>query len=369
MGGALLRAAERGVKIQLLVDGLIGAVNFGVHPLPYALGNHENIEIRYYNPINFLAPQKLNARLHEKYLIADDRCLILGGRNISDEFLTPQDHPAYNTDRDVMLFSDMPGEHTGIAQVKSYFDSLWDSPWCAARFENAGDEEKISKCRNEMERALAEKEKVISRQKKSDFFVPVEKSLLLHNPIVPGVKEPWVLDGLCALMEKAKEEIHLQSPYFVLDRRMEKALQKIDALPSELILYTNSMASGNNIMASSDYLWQRERVKKLAGPLYESQADDSSHVKAMAIDDHICVFGSFNFDMRSAYIDTEVMLAVYSEPLNEKMMAYVEDARAVSRLADEENAENIIPEKAMPWQKKAIIYGLSLLVFPIRCLL
>ncbi|MBE5770417.1 MAG: phospholipase D family protein [Clostridiales bacterium] len=367
MGGALLRAADRGVKIQLLVDGLIGAFNFGNDPLPYALGSHENIEIRYYNPVNLLEPQGLNARLHEKYLIADEKCLILGGRNISDEFLTPEDHSAYNADRDVILFAEETGKNTGVAQVKDYFDALWNSPWCISRFERGGNEEKIRESRAEMTRLLEARKSRPSEN--NDFFVPVEKCLFLHNPVAPTVKTPWVFDGLCALMENAKKEIHQQSPYFVLDRRMEQALEKIDALPTELTLYTNSMASGNNIMASSDYLWQRDRVAALDGLLYESQTDHSSHVKSLLIDDDLCVFGSFNFDMRSAYIDTEAVLAVYSKPLNEKMTEYVADARALSRTADAEAEDWMAPEKSMPWQKKAIIYGLSLLVFPIRFLL
>ena len=64
---------------------------------------------------------------------------------------------------------------------------------------------------------------------------------------------------------------------------------------------------------------------------YELQAPRSMHTKAMLVDGDISVFGSFNFDMRSAYSDTEVMLAVKSEPLNDRMEAYMLDMRALAR--------------------------------------
>ena len=63
---------------------------------------------------------------------------------------------------------------------------------------------------------------------------------------------------------------------------------------------------------------------------YELQAPRSMHTKAMLVDGDISVFGSFNYDMRSAYADTEVMLAVKSEPLNDLVEAYMLDMRAMA---------------------------------------
>ena len=75
---ALLDAADRGVKVRIVVDGLVGRLNFLGGDLGYALGTHENIEIRFYNPVNLLAPWGLSARSHEKYVIADGRAFLLG---------------------------------------------------------------------------------------------------------------------------------------------------------------------------------------------------------------------------------------------------------------------------------------------------
>ena len=82
---ALLNAADRGVQVRLIVDGMFGLIHLRADPLAYALGSHPNVEIRFYNPIDFLHPDRLNARYHEKFFVIDDAWLILGGRNVSDE--------------------------------------------------------------------------------------------------------------------------------------------------------------------------------------------------------------------------------------------------------------------------------------------
>ena len=82
VAAALLDAADRGVQVRIVVDGLVGRFNFWGGDLGYALGTHPNIELRYYNDLNLLAPWGLSARYHEKYVIADGRAFVLGGRNL-----------------------------------------------------------------------------------------------------------------------------------------------------------------------------------------------------------------------------------------------------------------------------------------------
>ena len=133
VAAALLAAADRGVRVRVVVDGLVGRLNFLGGDLGYALGTHPNIEVRCYNPVNLLAPWGLSARFHEKYVIADGRTFVLGGRNISDEFLTPEEHPDYNYDLDVLMCSG-PG---GAAEaLRAYFDRLWEER-CAPAYEQA----------------------------------------------------------------------------------------------------------------------------------------------------------------------------------------------------------------------------------------
>ena len=375
IGAALLRAADRGVKVEILVDGLIGAINFRGRDLPYVLGAHENIEIRYYNPLNVLDPDGINARLHEKYLMADESCLILGGRNISDEFLTPVGHPSYNDDRDVMLWADVPGPGTGVSQMNAYFDALWTSAYTVSRFETGGNADTTAAAQADMERLLAEteaeKETWFALIEAEGFTVPVERTVLLHNPVEPEAKAPLLLDALGCLMSGAKERVWLQSPYFVLNGHMQSALAGASAGGAQVRLYTNSISSGNNIMASADYLWQKGRVTAVEGTLYESQKAYSSHTKCLLVDDDLSVFGSFNFDMRSAYIDTEVMLAVYSEGLNARLAEKIAQVQACSlQVTDSGYADDpAVEPREMAFGKRAVVYLLSPFLFLVRYLL
>ena len=375
IGAALIRAAERGVDVEILVDGLIGRINFGASPLAYALGSHENIRIRLYNPVDFLRPDRLNARLHDKYLIADDRMMILGGRNISDEFLTKTTHPAYNFDRDVMLFSDEGVSGSGVDQLAAYFDSLWQGEYVQPAYEKARDAAAVMRQRQEMEKLLLETEREktawFRKIEHPGFSVPVEGCQLITNPVHPGVKAPVVFDHLCAMIAEAEERVILQSPYFVLDGRMQTAMQQAVSGPAQVMFYTNSMAGGNNLAASADYLWQKEKVLAIGAPLYELQTEASVHTKSMLVDRHLSVFGSFNFDMRSAYIDTEVMMAVYGEALNERLYTCMENMAEQALLVTEEGYaedERLVPLE-LPEGKKWTLYLLSPVMFLIRHLL
>ena len=93
----------------------------------------------------------------------------------------------------------------------------------------------------------------------------------------------------------------------------------------EMVLLTNSRAGGNNIVASADAVFHRGMALSMPLAYYELQAPRSMHTKAMLVDGNISVFGSFNFDMRSAYLDTELMLAIDSEGLNAQLRQRAED--------------------------------------------
>ena len=138
ISAALLAAADRGVKVRLITDGLIGWINLGNDPLGPALGSHPNVEIKFYNPVDVLRPQGLNARYHEKFFLVDDTWLLLGGRNVSDEFLTGEGDPHYNYDQDVLLYRLDPAKRDAVAQMRAYFDSMWNSDLCGLRYDDEG---------------------------------------------------------------------------------------------------------------------------------------------------------------------------------------------------------------------------------------
>ena len=103
------------------------------------------------------------------------------------------------------------------------------------------------------------------------------------------------------------------TPYLVMDAPMRERLAQVcAAAPTDVRLLVNSRQSGNNIIASADYTIHRAMAEDLGAPLWEFQGDWSMHTKSVLVDDTLSVIGSFNFDPRSAYLNTELMLAVYS---------------------------------------------------------
>ena len=76
-------------------------------------------------------------------------------------------------------------------------------------------------------------------------------------------------------------------------------------------------------MPSADYSWNNYKVNATGVSLYEFQGDHSMHNKSLVIDDDISIIGSYNLDMRSAYLDTEVMLVVHGEEFNQLLTKHI----------------------------------------------
>lgn len=118
---ALLNAADRGVKVQILVDGINGTLYLKGSRNFRELATHENVEVKLYNPITLMKPWKNNYRMHDKYLIADDFAYILGGRNTDDLFLGNY-VDSYNEDRDILVYEMVPGGGKSYVQLQEYFE-------------------------------------------------------------------------------------------------------------------------------------------------------------------------------------------------------------------------------------------------------
>ncbi|MDD3335879.1 MAG: phosphatidylserine/phosphatidylglycerophosphate/cardiolipin synthase family protein [Eubacteriales bacterium] len=370
ISAALLDAADRGVKVRILIDGLIGAVNLKNSPLAYALGAHPNVELRFYNPVNLLKPEGLNARFHEKYFIIDGQWLVMGGRNVSDEFLTSSGDPHYNYDLDVLLWKAVPDSYDAVRQVTEYYDRLW--PQCAAQFAIIPEAKK---------QAVAEETEALAQRMGElaevydltvlapDSLIPVEKTLFLVNPVTAGAKEPLLWKQLCSLMGGAKERLWVLTPYLVMNSVMREDLAALST-PADTRLLLNAHTTGNNIIASADDVIHRGMTQRLLFPLYEFHGDSSMHTKTIAIDHDLSVIGSFNFDIRSAYIDTETMMAIYSPALNDLLAAYMSqrfDESLPSGGSEPVNPAPVEPQAGSLW-KSLGIYLLSPFVSLVRFL-
>ncbi|MFQ9510583.1 MAG: phospholipase D family protein [Lachnospiraceae bacterium] len=326
---ALLEAANRGVKVEILVDGLYGSLHMNDEPIFYAAGTHPNIEIKFYNIPSLLKPWTANGRMHDKYLIIDDKLLLAGGRNTFDYFLGDYNTKNLSYDREVLIFNTAAGtsdtSKSSIGQVEEYFQAMWSAKECELVFDTvkASLADRVEKARIKMESHISGmremKPELFGEVDYTSFTVPTNKVTLISNPTHILAKEPWVWYQIKELMLEAKESAYIFTPYAVLNDDMYTDLKEVKKNVSNVTMQINSVAVGDNFMASSDYLFNKEKIIDLGLDIYEFQGNHSSHGKSFVVDDRISIIGSYNMDLRSTYLDTETMLVIDSESLNQKL--------------------------------------------------
>ncbi|MDO4339342.1 MAG: phospholipase D-like domain-containing protein [Eubacteriales bacterium] len=376
MIAALKDAAGRGVQVKILVDGFNSWLRMAGNPYFYALASQENVEIKVYNPVNLLTPWKAMSRMHDKYLIADEKMYILGGRNTFNYFLGSQkSHKNYDRDMLVYNTSAENASETGntsetekhaseeaqssVYQVTDYFNEIWKLDLCTRWQEGKW----ISHIPGVI-RADAELEKLYAEMKKEhpDWFeetdytgmtAEVNKITLLSNPTGLYSKEPYVFYGLTQLAARAKEEVWIHTPYIMCNEMMYQAFADICGTGIPVTLMTNSVENNGNPFGSVDYALNKEKILDTGLHVLEYEGGVSYHGKSMIIDDDIAIVGSFNMDMKSVYQDTELMLVANSRELNaqlrEHLESYQQDAREAS--LDIREVENLF-NRELPFKKR-----------------
>ncbi len=328
---ALYAAAERGVEVQLLADGMRSLTNMEGNPYFYALSSHENVEIRIYNQINLLKPWTIMGRLHDKYVIVDNDLYLLGGRNTFDYFLGDTDGWR-NFDWDVLVYYTGQGEGS-MAQLEAYFETVWDSENCtvfhnSARLANTGSVKRAAATLTEVYTTLQEEQpELFTAYDYEANTVETDKITLLSGDTSILSKEPKVYYAVCQLMENATESVSIHTPYVICNDAMMEEFGTLSSLVPSVQLMTNSPANNSNPFGAAYYQADRLKVAEQGVTLLEYHGDYSYHGKVIAIDNDLSLVGSFNFDMRSVYLDTELMLVVDSEDLNAMLredMAYYE---------------------------------------------
>lgn len=341
---ALRQAAKRGVSIQILVDGMPAFLRMNGNPYFYTLAAMDNVQIKIYNRLNLLKPWKSMGRLHDKYVIVDDNLYLLGGRNTYDYFLGDTGYKNY--DRDVLVYSTDPGhKDSSVHQLEKYFKSVWESEDCTL-FENK-DTGSNAQTQAELEQLYAQikREYPVLKQPPDYMAVTFEvnKITLLSNPIHVYAKEPTLFYSLVEIMKHEKGDIFIHTPYVICNDWMYESFQDICNKNPRTSLLTNSAANNGNPFGASDYLKNKARLVGTGLHIYEYEGGVSYHGKSISAGDRLSIVGSFNMDMRSTYLDTELMLVIDSEPVNRQLrenMRMYEDASA--RVVDEDNF--VVPE-------------------------
>ena len=198
----------------------------------------------------------------------------------------------------------------------------------------------------------------------------VDKITLIDNGTQAGRKNPQVLQAIEAFAMQGAHVI-IQTPYVICNDYMYGVLEHISEKTDTKVIL-NAVEKGSNPWGCTDYLNQKQKILDTGVTVYELMNEHAVHTKAVLIDDDISIVGSYNLDIRSTYLDTELMLVIESSELNEQIRAveaaYMEKSKEVQP-DGQETEGSLYKEKTLD-KKKQIFYSvLRILVRPFRHLL
>ncbi len=357
--GAALYAADRGVKVRMLVDDL----NFkDIDQIMAVLNAHDNIDIRVFNPFGsatrsfgertrnlFTNVDHFTRRMHNKAMIADNQIAIVGGRNLGDEYFS-----ASATASATLQFRDLDAFVAGpvTQEISASFDDYWNSSIAyPLRALN----------KQEFDPADLDKTRADLRQHWKDQADPLNAKPLNATPLAQQIAQDdlgltWArtdfeadspvkiehpdkdyksppMQRLIELANQARSDFLIISPYFVPHDAGVKALGALTGRGVKVKVLTNSLAATDAVAVQAGYSPYRVPLLKAGVELYEfkpvqaegdgrartglfgSQSRASLHAKAYVIDRSILVIGSMNLDPRSASLNTELALVIYSKQI------------------------------------------------------
>ena len=334
----LLRAADRGVRVRLLLDDLNA---HGRNSTLAALDAHPNIEVRLFNPTRnrrgtiarslemLLRLVSVNRRMHNKAWIADGRIAVVGGRNIGDEYFSAASETNF-IDLDALVVG------PAVRQGEAIFDEFWNStaviPLQALKQARPGAVERMRVEMRDAERDLHDHAYLRRLRASGDVarFLRGDRPLywparlvLLSDPAskAQGEGEPqWLVKPLAAAMAQAQASLHLVSPYFVPGDRGLAFLRQLRTRGVAVEVLTNSLAATDVLAVHSGYARYRTPLLEAGVALFElkprgeldsslfGSSGASLHTKAFVVDDAAGFIGSFNIDPRSISLNTEMGL-------------------------------------------------------------
>ena len=346
---ALWHAAERGVRVRLLLDDNNTA---GMDPTLAALDAHPNIELRLYNPfvqrgargLSYLSDfARLNRRMHNKSFTADNQVTVVGGRNIGDEYFGVGDG---------MVFADLDVATVGpvVAEVSKQFDLYWNSAsaYPAAGLLAPSGPQAAAELQARFAAARTDPHAVAYLE--AVRTTPVVRDLLAQTLSFEWARAQLVHDDPAKTLDTTQRvdlllfpelvraiglphiSLDLVSPYFVPGEEGTAALTALAGRGVAVRILTNSLAASDVSAVHAGYAKRRVALLRAGVKLYElkptavqdlpdgrsgmgSSSSSGLHAKTFAVDrEHIFV-GSFNFDPRSALLNTEMGLVIDSPVL------------------------------------------------------
>ncbi|GAA5216226.1 phospholipase D family protein [Corallincola platygyrae] len=404
---ALLSAAERGVKVRVLVDDLL--VDAEEQTL-MALVAHPNVQVKIYNPLHSVGVngverlfnvafgfRKVNQRMHDKTAIFDGSVGITGGRNMADEYYDFDQ--AYNfRDRDILLVG------AAVKDMQTNFENFWQSE-LSHPVENLLSsaakrltEQEIGAFQQALHDYAKNPENFAPEVRQQLADLPTKFDALMEELVWTSVKfvhdMPGKNDGkqglqgggvsteiLVQALSSASDTITIQSPYLVLPEGglaffADKVKQGV-----KVRIVTNSLASTDNLPAFSGYAKIRNDLLEIGVELYETKPFPMSqqalmarypthrelgrypvfalHAKSFVVDGELAYVGTFNLDPRSAHLNTEVGALMRDKAIAEQLEQAILDDMAPGN--SWRISEDYDPDEHAGFWKRTKLQGFKLL--------
>lgn len=350
-------AAERGVRVRMLIDDLNTA---GEDGLMLRLAEHANIEVRLYNPLpagrgstvtRVLASltdfARINRRMHNKMMVADNALAIMGGRNLGDAYFVQSEKSNF-VDLDVIAAGPV------VPALSRSFDRFWNDPLAypvetiaapaAADMASAAlaapDELPVAAQQSILSNALA-RELIAGRLDLvwAPAAVIADKPSKISSEEEPQAEET-LADDMNRLMRSATAEVIVLSPYYVPGTRGVGLAEDLQGKGVALRVLTNSLATTDAPVVHIGYSRYREPLLKAGVELYElrpqfdapprsglgsfGSSQASLHSKALIIDRRTVLVGSMNMDPRSDKLNSEIGLVIRSRVLARQLQRFFE---------------------------------------------
>ncbi|UES54407.1 phospholipase D family protein [Roseibium aggregatum] len=351
---ALLRSADRGVRVRLLIDDI--NVN-GRDEILASLDAHPNIEIRLFNPFvsrssrvfNLIGDfDRLNHRMHNKLMIADNAVALLGGRNIGDHYFDVSEESNYR-DLDIAAVGPV------VRDASSVFDYFWNRDWSvpvAASVNRTFGETDLKAARVKLEKTIDTegypypfRQRVTAvRQSMSALtrqLVWAPAFVVWDDPadFIAGKSGGKILKALAGKVDGLKRELLMENAYFVPTQAGADKLKQLTARGVKVRVLTNSLSSNDVVAVHAGYSKYRAELLEAGIELHEVRADSARvqqtlfstdskaglHTKAAVFDGASIFVGSFNLDPRSANLNTEIGLYVESPELARQLTVFLNE--------------------------------------------
>lgn len=355
---ALHDAADRGVRVRLLLDD---HGSFGIDDTLAALDAHPNIEVRLFNPVSIRTPRwigyltdflRLNRRMHNKSFTADNQAAIVGGRNVGDEYFGAAEGVLF-VDLDVLAVGPV------VEEISVDFDRYWHSAssFPLGRLLPPADSARLAELASAAQGIESDPaaEKYMSALRNAPFVRElIEGCLTLEWAATHAVSDdPAKVLGLAAaevnLPEKLKQiigepvsEVLLVSAYFVPTAAGVDAFVAMADRGVAVRVLTNSLEATDVAPVHAGYAKWRKRLLQAGIAISElrrlspdrgkrkrrgsfGRSGLSLHAKTFSVDRSRLFIGSFNFDPRSANLNTEMGVVIDSPSLAKRIAKFCEN--------------------------------------------